>query len=199
MAVNSQNVMSGPGTLHIALYGEAFPITTLSTLSWGGTWSDVGYTVDGVTIEAANEFYAVEVDQEVAPIRHVLTKTGARVMVGMAETDVDHLLWSIANTSKTVTPAAIGQVGLSKLGIGGALFKIWSLGFETVAPGSPVNTPWWRMIQIWRAIAAGAASLPFKKGATTLVNVEFMVEADSTKVAADRIYKIIDMTSFASS
>jgi hypothetical protein len=191
--------MSGPGTLYIAEYGESYPATTGSSLTWGGTWSDVGYTVDGVTVEASNEFYAVEVDQEVAPIRHVLTKTGARVMVGMAETDANHLLWSIANTTLTLTPPAVGQVGLDKLGIGGAEFTVWSLGFETVAPGSPVNTPYWRMIQVWRAIAGGAASLPFKKGATTLVNVEFFVQADSSKAATERIYKIIDMTAVASS
>jgi len=187
MAVNSLNVISGVGTLYLQAAPGTFPAFA-DSIDWTG-WGDSGYTIDGVTLECSNEFFEVEVDQETSPIRHVLIKNDAKLMVGFAETDAQHLLYSIANSS------LVSGGGTDTLSVGGALFTVWSLGFETVAPGTPANSSWPRMVKIWRAIAAGTMSMEFKKGATTMVNVEFLLEADSSQVATERLYQIIDKTS----
>lgn len=188
MAVNQLNVISGVGTLYLAEYGEAFPSEAGDTLDWTG-WSDSGYTIDGCTLETSQEFFEVEVDQETAPIRHVLIKNEAKMLVGFAETDAAHLLFSIANSSVDT-----GTPGRTTLSVGGADFTVWSLGFETVAPGTPANDSWWRLVKVWRAIAAGTFSMAFKKGETTMVNVEFLLEADSTLPSTERLYQIVDRT-----
>jgi len=195
MSIKQENIVAGIGTLYLAPYGEAYPATTGASLTWGANWKEVGATKGGVEIQITTEFFAIEIDQKNAPIGHEITKQSGKIVAVLAETDIARMTTAIANAKKTDTVGGPAQVALSTLEVGPATpHTVYSLGFETKAPGSPVNTSYWRMFKFWRVIAMGTLGLAYKKGEVTVMNVEFDVEEDSSKDADTSLFAVVDMT-----
>jgi hypothetical protein len=195
MSIDQTKIMSGIGKLFIAPYGEAFPAITGATLTWGGNWLDIGATKGGTQLEIGTEAFAIEVDQKLMPVGHELLRQTGRWVVPLAETDIDKIAIAITNSVKSTVAPGVGQVGLSKLGVGpDNPMKIWSLGFEVKAPGSPVNTYYWRMYKIYRAIAMGTVGFAYRRGEVTIMNVEFQLEEDATQGGTKSVCEIVDMT-----
>lgn len=198
MAVEYTKCMSGVGTLYVAPYGESFPAKTGATLTWAGNWKDIGATKGGVTIEVSTEFFELEADQSLGPIKREISKQTAKVKATMAQSDFDKLKISIPNSSTSTTAAGSGTVGYETLKVDSAnSLNVYTLGFECKSPKSPTNTYWWEMWQIWRVTAGGAVSLAYKKGEQTVIDVEFTVEEDSTKTLGEKIFRVDAMNAAA--
>lgn len=83
------NVHLGPGRLYYAPLGTAEPIS--ASVSLPVAWKVVGYTEDGTTVETEITTEAIEVAEELDPIRYVLTRRTTRISLAMAELAVSKL------------------------------------------------------------------------------------------------------------
>lgn len=82
-------VRTGPGTLYVAPLGTAEPASATATLN--AAFRDVGYTRDGITLRFEQTFEPVDVDQEVDPIRHVMTSRAASLATRLAQISRENL------------------------------------------------------------------------------------------------------------
>lgn len=83
------NVDLGPGRLYYAPLGTAEPASASAVLP--SAWNVVGYTDDGTQFEFEITSEAVEVAEEVDPIRFVQTRRSSKLTVAMAETTASRL------------------------------------------------------------------------------------------------------------
>lgn len=95
--VTSSNLIQGPATLYLGLFGAAEP--ALITAAAGVAFTDVGGTRDGVTIGFADEYSVLEVDQVIYEVGRVRTKRVITVATSMAEATLDNLALAINNSA----------------------------------------------------------------------------------------------------
>lgn len=83
------NVVLGPGRLYYAPLGTTEPTSCSAALP--SAWRVVGYTDAGSTVETELTSEAVEVAEELDPIRFVQTRRATRITFAMAEATVSRL------------------------------------------------------------------------------------------------------------
>lgn len=118
------NVDLGPGRLYYAPLGTAEPTNCSSALP--SAWLVIGYTEEGTTVEVELTSEAVEVAEELDPIRYVQTRRATRLSFSMAEMTIKRLALSLGAGAGYVDSAA---------------------GFEPIAPDQivPVMFVWDRI------------------------------------------------------
>lgn len=145
----------------ITLGGNAYTIEpggTAPSMELGSSFTDVGYTEDGVTLEYTADEADIEVEEETFPIDRVITKETLAITCNMAES-------SLYNIDK----AMAGSVLLgSKLTLGDGVNKTMNLKLAGTNPAG-FN----REILIPIATSTGAVGMPYKKGEKTVVPVTF--------------------------
>jgi hypothetical protein len=105
MAVDVTNLIAGPGTLYTGAFGATEPAdSAVNTTPPSSTWTDVGGTQDGVTLNVIQEFFELEVDQIVDVPGRRLTKRDLQVQTNMAEPTLANL--ALALNGGTVTASA---------------------------------------------------------------------------------------------
>lgn len=83
------NVVLGPGRLYYAPLGTTEPASCSAALP--SAWKVIGYTDAGSTVETELTSEAVEVAEELDPIRFVQTRRATRITFAMAEATVARL------------------------------------------------------------------------------------------------------------
>lgn len=93
MAVSTSNLIQGPGTLYTGAFGATEPDQTLAATIAAPTtgWTDVGGTTDGVTLNIAQDFSELEVDQIVDVPGRRLTKRDLSIETNLAEATLENL------------------------------------------------------------------------------------------------------------
>jgi len=174
MAKDTTAVLTGPGTLYWDLIdgGEAsFPADPTTTPAAG--WEDIGYTDEGVAIEADRTFEDIMVEEEWDPLDIVKTLQTFRVVTTLAQNSLDNIQLVLGGTITTGSP-----VGFDTWTAPGTTdFDYYELLFRTKAPGTDKARDW----QFPRAVATGAVSIPHRKAPNKQVlAVEFRIILPST-------------------
>jgi len=87
------NVDLGPGRLYYAPLGTAEPASGSAVLP--SAWQVVGYTEDGTQISTDITSEAIEVAEELDPIRYIQTRRTTQLTLSMAETMVSRLALAV--------------------------------------------------------------------------------------------------------
>jgi hypothetical protein len=161
MAKTASNVLVGVAILYFK-----YPV--------GGSYVEVGYTKDGVTLEYSADTADIDVEELTLPIKRVITKEKLSVKCNMSES-------SLINMDKAIAGSVLAA---STITIGGGLIKEMSIQIVGTNPAGFART-----ITIPLATAVGSVGMPFKKGEETVVPVEFQ----ALKGASD--ITIVDSTS----
>lgn len=135
---SAQRIPVGPGTLYVAPLGTTEP--TSVTGAWPANWVKIGYTDKGNDFSWKPSFQAVEVNEELWPVRQVPNMYEGSVAFSMAEYTVQNNIVALN-----------GGIGSSQLaGIQGndGAGTDW---FEPPAPGEEV-----RIMVGWDAANKGA-------------------------------------------
>ena len=107
IAVNTVNLIQGPGTLYTGAFNATEPLdTAIGDAPDSGVWTDVGGTTDGVTLNIAQEFSELSVDQIVDVPGRRLTKRDLSVTTNMAEPTLANLAAAMNLASSAVTDGA---------------------------------------------------------------------------------------------
>jgi len=147
MAKTIANVLVG-----VALLEIKYPI--------GGSYVEVGYTEDGVSIEHTTEESDIEVEEETYPIKSVITKESTAVIVNMAES-------SLYNLDKAIPGSVLAGNVLS---IGGGVNKEMSVKVTGTNPAGYDRT-----YEFPLCVSAGTVTLAHRKGEKTLIAARFKV------------------------
>lgn len=162
MAKTIANVMVGVATLYFK-----YPV--------GGSYVEVGYTEDGVSMEYNADTADIEVEESTFPIKRVISKESLKVTCNMAES-------SLTNIDKAIAGSVLaGNV----ITIGGGNIKEMSIKIVGKNPAGYDRT-----IEIPLATAIGTVGMSYKKDKETVVPVTFQ----ALKGASD-VCTITDATS----
>jgi len=124
----------------------------------GGSYVDVGFTEDGVSMEYSVSEADINVEETTVPIDRVITSEDVKFTCNMAES-------SLVNIDKAIAGSVLAG---SVINIGGGVNKKMSVRITGKNPGG-FN----RVIEIPLATANGNVGMAYKKGAKTVVPVTF--------------------------
>jgi hypothetical protein len=194
---NPNNVKIGPGTLYAAPLGSVEP--TSVTGAWGAGWSALGYTEQGSEFDFGPTTAAVSVEEELWPIREVITGYAGKLTFALAEiTRANLALVLNAGFGSSVVSASQGANSDGSLwqeppAPGGEqrVMLGWDAQYDGAASGSdPVG----RLI-IRQALQTGTIKAIRRKGNNkTTYSAEFTLE----KPAGVQPFRIITEASLAS-
>jgi stage V sporulation protein SpoVS len=190
------NIIVEPARILIAPIGTAVPATPTSatTVTWDTAFKEVGYTQKGIDLTYTPTFKDINVDEEMAAVKQILTAEKATVSAVLSEATLKNLSYAIAASTLTVTPAGASQVGVSELHVGSGTQVEHIIAFEGKSPqGFP------RIFVGYRGLCAAAVKLAFQRTTETTINFEVNLLADSNQSAGSRLFKIIDITAVATS
>lgn len=202
MAKAVTNIRSGPGKLWYAAYNttlpdlEDVPTAIITDTAWTtATYTELGYTEDGVNIELTTDVFKHEVNEALAAVGGTVQAISGQVTVTLAEADVDAFALAVQSATKSTVAAGADQAGLTKL--------IWDmdngLDFLTLAHASTLNDKTFLHI-MWKVAAEGTLSPAYKKGDKTMIDITFaMYEDPQNAVAEERFYSIREYTAVPTS
>ena len=124
----------------------------------GGSYVEVGYTEDGVTLEYTADTEDIEVDEETVPLERVITKETLAVTCNMSES-------SLYNMDKAIAGSVLAG---STITINAGINKEMSIKIVGTNPAGFDRT-----IEIPLATALGAVGMSYKKNEKTIVPVTF--------------------------
>lgn len=105
MAIDTTNLIAGPGTLWTALFGATEPVdSTINAAYSASAFTDVGATQDGVTLDVQREFFSLEVDQTVDIPGRRLTSRDLQIKTNLAEPTLTN--FGVVLNGGTVTASA---------------------------------------------------------------------------------------------
>jgi len=195
------DVLIGTGVLYVANVGTAFPEEDTTTATeWAeisNSWSDVGYSEDGWTLEYDKSFEDIMVAEEIDPIKSVKTAQEIRITGTLAQASLSNLQTAFGGGTLTEDDSA------------------YSSGYDTLVP--PATTGYGekslllitegpsgniRHFQIPRAVNVGAFSMAHQKAPQkVLIAVEFKILVPSSTAQSvgttdgkENLFRIVENT-----
>lgn len=170
MAKAKNAVLLGFGTLYIdeVSGGAAFPANPTVTPAAG--WEDIGYTDEGVAIQAEQTFEDVEVEEEYDPLDTVRTLQRFKVVAALAQNSLTNL--QIALGGGTITAGSPTGYDTFTFPASTDTPKLYQLLFRAKAPGTAFLRDW----QFPNVRSVGGFEISHRKAPQKqLITVEFQV------------------------
>lgn len=102
MSVTATNLIQGPGYLYRGAFGATEPDdTAVGTTPPSSSWTDVGATTDGVTLEIEQEFAQLRVDQLDEDVESRRTRHSFMINTNLAEPTLDNFAMILNSTTSS--------------------------------------------------------------------------------------------------
>jgi hypothetical protein len=176
MATTANIIVGGASKVELAAY--------LSSKVLSLTYSDIGYTMGGVTVDPKIELYNVEVDQALGILAAIPKKRDLEVKMRFAEVHLDNinLLWN-SPTAVLTTTANTGTMALMASS-GEQYYQMRLTGKGTRGAGTRVCT-------FWKAVPKDLGTLLFKKDDVQGPQVTFQICEETTGANTTATYGTI--------
>jgi hypothetical protein len=190
VAVTTSNiVIPGPVLVCVAPASTAAPANTVAKgTTWGGSWVDVGATMDGVTFNVQTEKFEVMIDQYNAPVKDFITAQNAEMTFTAGEATLTNLKQAMGygtvtsgSTESTLGVGAVDGIGTN-----------YAVGFECYGPGASSSQVWYRRIIIWNGSIREMGEVEGKKDAVMAVKYSVKALVDTSQTATERLFKVVD-------
>lgn len=186
-------VLPGPCLVYIAAHStsalEAAPASSIAKgTTWGGGWTEVGYTKGGVVLKPETGFLEVETDQSNAPVADAIISQKGNVSFVALEATLTNLKQALGHG--TVTAGSTE----STLGVSGAdhFPTYYTVGFECYAPGATSSSAKYRRVIVWKARANGEFEVKADKAEEQAIGFSFEARYEAQATATERLWKVID-------
>ncbi|MCW0214367.1 MAG: hypothetical protein OJJ54_13490 [Pseudonocardia sp.] len=181
MGVDVANLTQGPGTLYRGAVGATEPLdTALATAPSGPAWTDVGGTMDGVTLTINQEYSELQVDQVVDVPGRRISKRDMTIATNMAEPTLENLAFCL---NQGTISAGTGYKAIVPPNDTSATQPTYSaLIFDGFSPSSLK-----RRIVVRRALSTNNVEFAYKKDAQTVFTATFSAHFVSSSIPAFRI------------
>ena len=126
------DILITPARIYKAPVGEAKPDETTIDYgeAWGGNWTDLGYTLEPVSLSYDRSIFELMVEQETAPVKRQIESETMAIETVLAETTAANLSLALGGTV-TTTAAGASQRAYEELAMGGDVqISAFAWGFE---------------------------------------------------------------------
>ncbi len=186
MPVTATNLIAGPGTLYTGAFGATEPAdSAVNTTPSASTWTDVGGTQDGVSLNAEREFFELEVDQIVDVPGRRLTKRDLQVVTNLAEPTLDNLVIVLNGGTKTASAAYATYDPDDTVAATQGTYR--ALLFDGYAPQSVAGATMRRRVVVRKVLSIENVESAYKKDEMTLFPVTFAAHYVSSSIKPFRI------------
>lgn len=194
------DILVTPAKIYRAPVGTAVPdeTTVAYGASWGASWTDLGYTLEPVSLSYESETFKLMVEQLTAPVRSVRQEETVSIETVLAEITGANLNMVMDGTLTTVAAGA-AQVGFDTVEAGGSVaISEYAWGFEGYRLGAS-NAKLPVRVFVYRGVAVLNGQLTFAKSAGVGIPLRIEVLPDTAKVAGKQLLLIHNVTAAASS
>lgn len=129
------DIIVSPAKIWVSPVGEALPdeTTVAAGAAWGGNWTDLGYTLEAVSMNLETETFDLMVQQSIAPLRTIRVAMNATIETVLAELSGANLSMVLGAT-KSTTSAGASQKGFDSITVDGEKtdVSLYQFGIEGV-------------------------------------------------------------------
>jgi hypothetical protein len=189
------DILVTPAKIYRAPVGEAVPdeSTVAYGAAWGGNWTDLGYTLEPVSLSYETETFKLMVEQLTAPVRAVRQEETITIETVLAEITGANLAMAMDGTN-TATSAGVNQVAYDLVEAGGSVsISEYAWGFEGYRLTSTDSKLPVRVF-VYRGVATLNGQLTFAKSAGVGIPLRIEAMPDTTKAAGKQILQIHNVT-----
>lgn len=177
----------------IAVYAaaNAIPANTVAwDGTWGGSWTDAGYTSGGLHFNAEVTRSPVEVDQELDPILLIATARTATMNTMLSEFDVDNIVSATGQGSVATLAATTAARGYEEWSMGSTVSdSTYAIGFDVLGrDAEPI-----RFIG-WNGYPTGGMTLDIVKSSSTGILIPLAMQLTPDANNSNRIASIRDVS-----
>ncbi len=183
------DILLSPAKIYYAAVGTALPNPNSIGYgtAWGGSWSDLGYTLTPISVGYSQEIFKLEVEQVTLPVKGLITMEEVTIETTLAEITAANMLLAFGG-AVTTTAAGTAQVALEELKSGGSSsITYYAWGLEGLYVDSNNNQLPVRML-IYRGSAVLNGSLNFSKREAVGIPLQITAWADTTKTAGQQLW-----------
>src|ERR1044072_1378656 len=120
MPASATQLLVGPGSLHVGLFGATEPLDTAITAALDAEdWPDLGGTDGGVTVTVAREYMKLRMDQTVMSPGAVLTELDVTLATNLAEPTLENWKAALADAASAITIGGTAGTGYAAMDING--------------------------------------------------------------------------------
>ncbi len=184
----ASEVLVGSASMRVAILGSILPTFDGTVpIVWDAAFVQVGYTEDGTDLQYQPTFTDIKVDEELAPVKTILTEEKGTISAKLAQASINNIALAISASKVVVTAGVAPKKTVTVVKVGSGIPQEMIVVLEGTSPdGFP------RVVVGYRAQAAGNVSMAFKKKDKTILPCEFRLLADSSKPAGERLFAIYD-------
>lgn len=189
MSVTVGNLVQGPATIYIGAFGATEPTSATATPA-SASWTDLGGTSDGATININQEYKELEVDQVIDIPGRRLVKRDMTVKTNLAEPTLQNLVYALNDgtfatgaTDNTYTPAFTDSA--TQPTYRALLVHGWAAGSGSGGQSKR------RMVILRRCLSSDNVEFAYKKDDQTVFTVTWSVHYVSNSTAP---FYIIDQS-----
>jgi hypothetical protein len=189
MAVTTTNLIQGPATMYIGLFGATEPTDATINTAPGTGWTDVGGTDGGVTVTATLTIDPLSVDQVLEIPGDIITGRNVTVATNMAEPTLINYAraWNLNETTAITTGTSpVGPIFEPASDVTAFAPIYHSIILDGLAPGG-----FKRRIILRRAIQTGAVGMAYQKAGQTFVPVTWRNTYVSSSIKPFRVLDAI--------
>lgn len=189
------DILVTPAKIYRAPVGEALPdeTTVAYGAAWGGNWTDLGYTLEPVSLSYETETFKLMVEQLTSPVRQVRQEENVAIETVLAELTGANLALVLDGTTTTTAPG-VNQAGYDRILAGGSVsLSEYAWGFEGFRLTS-ANARLPVRVFIYRGSAVLNGQLTFAKSAGVGIPVRIEAMPDTTRTAGQQIVEIHNVT-----
>lgn len=181
----NSDIIASPARIWVAAVGTALPdeTTVAADAAWGGTWVELGKTLNPVSINMAVQKFNLFVEQSIVAVRQLRTQADFMFKTTLAEFTGINFNRAVDGTLVT-TAAGAGQKGFDAVTVSAAksdvsLFAVGIEGIKVLADNSrqPVR------IFLPRASITLNGDVSFAKSAAVGIPIEIQALADDSGTA----------------
>ncbi len=186
IAVETNNLIQGPATLYRGAFSAAEPLdTAINTTPAASSWTDVGGTTDGVTLNIENTYGELEVDQIVERVGSRLTKRDTSVETNMAEVTLENLAYAL--NGGTAASGAGFKSYEPTVDTSATQPTYSAILFDGIAPQS-----FRRRVIVRKVLSTDSLGIAYTKDKQTVLKIKMQAHYVTSVI---KPYKIVDATS----
>lgn len=175
-----QDIIVSPASIWYAPVGTAVPDETTVAVgaSWGGSWTNLGYTLEPIQVSLETETFSLTVEQLTIPVRQIRTAMNISFSTVLAELTGTNLAL-VTDGTKVTMAAGVGQKGFDEITVdaGKTDVSLYAFGIEGVrVTNTNVRVP--VRVFIPRGSIVSDGDITFAKGAGVGVPVKITALAD---------------------
>lgn len=175
MSVTATNLIAGPATLYVGLFGATEPVdTAINSTPAASAWTDLGGTDGGVEFNLGMDFFELGADQVTWIMERRNSKMDPRVKTNLAEPTLENLKYALNSLGAIASGSGYKSydVDITTSATQPTYIAIIADGW---APMSTAGVAKRRRVIMRKCLQMGGVTSSYKKDGQTFFPVEFGV------------------------